>query len=82
MGENLWRDADAQKYIDQYAADGGAELALRVYTSQLLGKQVSLVLHGGGNTSVKLRVCDSLGDEVEVVAVKGYVKMIFIFTCA
>lgn len=71
MGQNMWSDADAQKCIEQYLQDG-EELALRVYTSRLLGSQESLVLHGGGNTSVKLCVNDSLGRPVEVVAVKGY----------
>ncbi|MDQ6728076.1 MAG: bifunctional aldolase/short-chain dehydrogenase [Actinomycetota bacterium] len=44
---------------------------LRVYTSQLLGQDPELVLHGGGNTSVKLRRRTVLGDEVDVLAVKG-----------
>lgn len=35
----------------QYQSD---PLGMRVYTSQLLGQEKSLVLHGGGNTSVKI----------------------------
>ncbi len=46
-------------------------LELRAYTSRLLGGDPSLVLHGGGNTSLKLRVHDFYGDEVDVLYVKG-----------
>jgi len=44
---------------------------MRVYTSRLLGKSPELVLHGGGNTSVKTVVTDFLGDATEVIYVKG-----------
>ncbi len=46
-------------------------LKLRVHTSQLLGRDPSLVLHGGGNTSVKARVKDFFGDEQDVLYIKG-----------
>ncbi|MCC6875680.1 MAG: bifunctional aldolase/short-chain dehydrogenase [Sandaracinaceae bacterium] len=46
-------------------------LALRAYTSRLLGAEPSLVLHGGGNTSIKLRAKDFYGDEDDVLYVKG-----------
>ncbi len=46
-------------------------LALRVYTSRLLGKEPTLVLHGGGNTSVKAGVTTLLGDTEEILYVKG-----------
>ncbi|MGV1100449.1 bifunctional aldolase/short-chain dehydrogenase [Thiovibrio sp. JS02] len=48
-----------------------AELALRVYTSRLIGAEDELVLHGGGNTSVKSVVKNLLGEEQEVLYVKG-----------
>ena len=49
-----WVDSDAQAIVDRYAAQGvGRDLALRVYTTRLLGRDPKLVLHGGGNTSVK-----------------------------
>ena len=35
-------------------AQGLDDLAMRVYTSRLLGGDQDLVLHGGGNTSVKI----------------------------
>src|ERR1700674_252589 len=59
-------------WVDHDAEDGvPAELALRVYTTRLLGRDPKLVLHGGGNTSVKARVRDLLGEEVNVLCVKG-----------
>lgn len=46
-------------------------LKLRVHTSRLLGRDPSLVLHGGGNTSVKATVKDFFGDAREVLYIKG-----------
>ncbi len=67
-----WVDRDAQATIDHYAAQGvGRDLALRVYTTRLLGRDPTLVLHGGGNTSVKTTLPDLLGEEVAVLCVKG-----------
>ena len=67
-----WVDSEAQAAIDRYAAHGiGRDLATRVYTTRLLGRDPRLVLHGGGNTSVKTAMPDLLGDEVAVLCVKG-----------
>ena len=67
-----WSDAEARRFVDQYADKGVAEdLALRVYTSRLLGQDPTLVQHGGGNTSLKTTVADSLGRSVPVLCVKG-----------
>jgi len=68
--ENLYHPEDARKHIDVYASYPEA-LALRVYTSRLIGTKRELVLHGGGNTSVKCRVKNLLGDEEAVLYVKG-----------
>lgn len=69
---SLWSDADAANYIDKYAAQNvPPELALRTYSARLLGANPKLVLHGGGNTSVKLTMKDVLGEEVRVLCVKG-----------
>ncbi len=69
---NEWRDSDAEASIERYADAGvSADLALRVYTSRLLGRVSALVLHGGGNTSVKTVVPDLSGDPAEVLCVKG-----------
>jgi rhamnose utilization protein RhaD (predicted bifunctional aldolase and dehydrogenase)/NAD(P)-dependent dehydrogenase (short-subunit alcohol dehydrogenase family) len=70
--ESRWSDAQAGEFISRYAAKGvNEDLALRTYTTRLLGSDPRLVLHGGGNTSVKTRARDLLGDEVDVICVKG-----------
>ena len=56
---------------DQEAAQHQGELGLRVYTSRLLGRDKSLVLHGGGNTSVKCREKNVFGEEETILYVKG-----------
>ena len=61
--KNLW---DAAK-----AAKCKSDLELRVYTSRLLGRDDTLVLHGGGNTSVKVRERNVVGAEEEILYVKG-----------
>ena len=67
-----WADDDARNMVDRYARQGvGRDLALRVYTTRLLGGDPRLVLHGGGNTSVKTTVPDLMGAEVPVLCVKG-----------
>src|SRR5215218_5221774 len=63
MVESLWNDEEAAGYP--------GELGVRVYTSRLLGRDKSLVLHGGGNTSVKIRETNRFGDEEEILYVKG-----------
>jgi rhamnose utilization protein RhaD (predicted bifunctional aldolase and dehydrogenase)/NAD(P)-dependent dehydrogenase (short-subunit alcohol dehydrogenase family) len=58
-------------WTDEEAAAWRGDLGLRVYTSRLLGRDKSLVLHGGGNTSVKVREPNLFGDEEEILYVKG-----------
>ncbi len=62
--KSLWDDQKA-------AALASDPLALRVYSSRLLGGDPTLVLHGGGNTSVKTTVKDFFGDEEDILYVKG-----------
>ncbi|CAA7613057.1 conserved hypothetical protein [Candidatus Terasakiella magnetica] len=70
--KSLWSDADALSYVARYAPAGvNRDLALRVYTTRLLGGDPRLVLHGGGNTSCKTTVTDLVGEAVEVLCVKG-----------
>src|ERR1700676_5480791 len=70
--KSLWSKADAKAIVEHYGAAGiGPDLALRVYTSRLLGGDPRLVLHGGGNTSVKTVLPDLLGEAGEVLCVKG-----------
>src|SRR6202451_3937720 len=70
--QSRWSDTDAQAFVSRYAEKGvGGDLALRTYTTRLLGSDPKLVLHGGGNTSVKTKTRDLLGDEADVICVKG-----------
>ena len=70
--KSLWSNADAKSAIRAYAKLGvGEDLALRVYTTRLLGGDPRLVLHGGGNTSVKTRMAEITGDQIDVLCVKG-----------
>ncbi len=62
--KNLWNNDDAAKCNNDL-------LALRVYTSRLLGQEPALVLHGGGNTSVKANVTNLFGESEELLYVKG-----------
>ena len=62
--ENLWRDADAKDFEH-------SDLAMRVYTSRLLGQSDDLVLHGGGNTSVKSTAANIFGESEDILYVKG-----------
>jgi rhamnose utilization protein RhaD (predicted bifunctional aldolase and dehydrogenase)/NAD(P)-dependent dehydrogenase (short-subunit alcohol dehydrogenase family) len=69
---SLWSDAEAERLVAHYAAAATSrDLAERVYTSRLLGGDKRLVLHGGGNTSVKTIADDLLGETHEVLCVKG-----------
>ena len=61
--KSLWKDKEAAKFK--------GDLELRVYTSRLLGRDKSLVLHGGGNTSVKIRERNILGEPEDILYVKG-----------
>ncbi len=61
--QSLWSEDEAGTY--------SGELGLRVYTSRLLGRDKTLVLHGGGNTSVKIREKNVFGEEEELLYVKG-----------
>ena len=70
--ESLWSDSEAERFVERYAQQGeNRDTALRVYTTRLLGGDPRLVLHGGGNTSVKTTAQDLLGDDVPVLRVKG-----------
>ena len=70
--KSAWSDRGAAELVERYAADGiGEDLALRVYTTRLLGSEPRLVMHGGGNTSVKGRARDVTGADLDVLYVKG-----------
>jgi len=70
--KNNWSKNIAKKYIKKYKKLGFSKnLALRVYTTRLLGRNKELVLHGGGNTSVKTTIKDIDGKKYKVLCVKG-----------
>ena len=69
--ESRWSDREAAEYLERYAPRWGEALALRVYTSRLIGRDPDLVMHGGGNTSLKGTVTTLVGDSVEALFVKG-----------
>ncbi len=72
MVQNLWTDTEAQHFIQQAGNDpADKDLALRVFTSQLLGRDKDLVMHGGGNTSVKVTRADIFGTPIDVLHIKG-----------
>jgi len=70
--KNNWSNNESKKYIRKYKNLGyPKDLALRVYTTRLLGRNNELVLHGGGNTSVKTSIKDIDGKKYNVLCVKG-----------
>jgi rhamnose utilization protein RhaD (predicted bifunctional aldolase and dehydrogenase) len=67
-----WVDRDADTIVADGAKAGiDPDLSLRIYTTRLLGRDAKLVLHGGGNTSLKTKTRDLLGAEVEVLCIKA-----------
>lgn len=63
MIRNLWND--------EAAAAAGDDLGQRIYSARLIGAEPELVLHGGGNSSVKTEARDLFGETVSVLHVKG-----------
>src|SRR5215468_1789064 len=66
-----WSDDEAARFVARYGSRWGEDLALRTYTSRLLGADDRLVLHGGGNTSVKGTFLNRLNEEVPALYVKA-----------
>src|SRR5207249_2604892 len=66
-----WSEADAAAFVARYASRWGEDLSLRTYTSRLLGGDDRLVLHGGGNTSVKSSFTNRLGETIPALYVKA-----------
>src|ERR1039457_1136626 len=70
--KSAWVERDAKEAVDRYGKAGvAADLALRIYSTRLLGRDSRLVLHGGGNSSLKTKAHDLAGEEVAVLRVKG-----------
>ncbi len=70
--KSVWVERDAKQAVDRYGKAGfDPDLALRIYSTRLLGRDPKLVLHGGGNASLKTTARDLGGAEVAVLRVKG-----------
>lgn len=69
--KSRWTEQGAREAVEQWGAPHGEALALRLYTARLLGADPTLVLHGGGNVSVKGSGRTRLGDQLETIWVKG-----------
>ena len=67
---SAFNETDAKEFVEHYP-DIPEELALRIYTSRLIGGNPDLVLHGGGNTSVKLNQRNIFKENQEILYVKG-----------
>jgi len=61
--KSLWNNPEAASFV--------GDIQQRVYTSRLLGREPALVMHGGGNTSVKSRIRNLFGEDEEIIYVKG-----------
>jgi len=69
--QSLWNEEMAASCAEN-------PLEMRVYSSRLLGCEPSLVLHGGGNTSVKAEVADLFGERKPILyeAVAGIWRLL------
>lgn len=69
---NRWSDRDAEATVRRFrGVRAPRQLGLRVYTSRLLGAERTLVVHGGGNASVKLAARDISGGRLDALYIKG-----------
>lgn len=69
--KNKWSGKEASRFIAKYGKKCGEDLAIRTYTSRLIGEEKKLVLHGGGNTSVKGIFINVLGKKIPVIYIKA-----------
>ena len=79
--KNRWAEKDAKAMARKHASlQVSRDLSNRVYTSRLLGSDTRLVLHGGGNTSVKTTMTDVVGDVVDVLggAMRCFVSHVYV----
>ena len=61
--KNNWNNNEAKNFVKLYKQKNiSKDLALRIYTTQLLGINSELVLHGGGNTSLKTTTKNIFGE--------------------
>ena len=66
--KSRWTDKGARQAVLSWGPEHGDELALRVYTARLIGHESDLVLHGGGNASMKGARRSVFGDEYDTLS--------------
>ena len=69
--KSRWSEDEASEAASQWAPQWGEDLAVRTYSSRLLGVEKGLVLHGGGNTSLKSTHTNILGEELPALFIKA-----------
>jgi rhamnose utilization protein RhaD (predicted bifunctional aldolase and dehydrogenase)/NAD(P)-dependent dehydrogenase (short-subunit alcohol dehydrogenase family) len=69
--ENRWSNDKAAQYIEKYGKKWGEDLAIGLYVASLIGTEDRLVLHGGGNSSVKTVHTNLLGETLNAIFVKA-----------
>ena len=72
MIKDLYKNKEAKKWRENHRSlECDQDLGERVYTSRLIGSNPDLVMHGGGNTSVKVNRKNIFGEIERVLHVKG-----------
>ena len=69
--QNRWSDDKATQFIEKYGERWGQDLAIGLYAAALIGSEDKLVLHGGGNSSVKTVHTNILGEQLDAIYVKA-----------
>ena len=69
--ENRWSDENAAQFAEKYGKCWGEDLAMGLYVASILGADENLVLHGGGNSSVKTTHTNILGETIPAICVKA-----------
>jgi rhamnose utilization protein RhaD (predicted bifunctional aldolase and dehydrogenase)/NAD(P)-dependent dehydrogenase (short-subunit alcohol dehydrogenase family) len=69
--ENRWSDEKATQFVEKYGKQWGRDLAVGLYAASLIGSEDKLVLHGGGNSSVKTTHANILGERIDAIYVKA-----------
>jgi len=69
--KNRWEQKVVDNLLQVFEGHFNHDLALRTYSTQLLGMEKTLVMHGGGNTSVKTIYTNILGETIPALYVKA-----------
>jgi rhamnose utilization protein RhaD (predicted bifunctional aldolase and dehydrogenase)/NAD(P)-dependent dehydrogenase (short-subunit alcohol dehydrogenase family) len=69
--QTSWKKSEAERIKNEFGLHSGNDLAMCTYVSRLIGREADLVLHGGGNTSVKTLIPNIFGDQCSTIFVKA-----------